>query len=350
MILVETNMKNAQQPYHDEKMKASTLMKTYMDYLKEMKFGNEINLDPLNDPDNSKMIGSRYSLITSGRGSLPSKLGSTNPNVAAMIIDMMKNLKLNKGDHIAICATGSFPAMNLAVSAAAETLELEVSFIGSVTSSSWGANDPNYTVLDMYGILNKGNLLETPMIAASIGANQDMGRSLSPKGRELAMNAIDRNELIKINEGSLSQNISKRMQIFENQAKEKGNDIDAFINIGGGIASLGSSENSHTLPSGLISNYSLDRFSDKKGVLYEMTAQSVPSINLKNIDQLLAKYKLPIDYDNNVKIGHGILFQDYKYNLLNVSLALLLLIILITIVVIIDKKQHSLGNDIIEFA
>ena len=340
MFLVEFTKKERQQAYFEEKLEAANLMQNCISYLKEIYFKNEVSIDNINDPNESCIIGTRYSEITSGRGSLPIKLSTVNPNFAALVIQLYKDAGLKSGDHIAICATGSFPALNIAACSAAKVLKLKVSLISSLTSSSWGANDPNYTFPDMYSTLQEGGFLNQNIIAASIGANQDIGRTLTPKGRDLAVEAIERNNIPFIDGSSLEQNIKKRMQLFEEREKETGQIIKLYVNIGGGVASLGGPENSNQLPPGLTKTAKLSMFPDKKGIMFEMAAKNIPFINLLNLSKLMNKYELPIDPVPLPDFGEGKLFKELKYDLRIVIGSTLLLVLLMVGVIIYDKRQN----------
>ena len=346
MISVELTKKNTQKPYYNEKYAASKLMYSCMDYLKAVEFPDEINLDPTNDPNDTRIVGPRFSIITTGRGSHTAKLSTTNPNSAAMMVEIFKQAGLQSGDHLGMCFTGSFPGLNIAAASAAEVLNLDLSIIASVTSSSWGATDPDHTIIDIYSELYEGKLLSSPIMAASIGANQDIGKSLSIRGRQAALSAIERNKIPIINEGSLSQNIDLRMELFS--SSEGNNDIDAFINIGGGIASLGSKGNSDHLRNGYLHELSSDEFIDPKGVLYQMHRAGLPVINMKDIEHMLYQYNMPLDPYPMPQIGTGGIYYGHTYNLLLVCSSLLSLIILISIVILFDQKQNALGAHIIQ--
>ncbi|MDF1548637.1 MAG: poly-gamma-glutamate system protein [Bacteroidales bacterium] len=348
MTLVEFSKNEYTEPYFQEKLAAANLMENCIEYLKNTHFKDEVSVDNINDPNDTRIIGTRYSAITSGRGALPIKLSTVNPNFAALLVELFKEANLKKGDHIAIGATGSFPALNIAALSAAEVLGLDVSYIASVTSSSWGANDPEYTYLDMQSSLIKGGLLTNKIIASSIGANDDIGRTLSPEGRELVYKAIERNNIFFINGKSLAENISARMDIFDQYEKEKRKKIKLYINIGGGIASLGSTKNSNDLPSGLFKDIKLKLFPDKIGVMFEMASRNVPLINMKHIAYLLDKYNLPLDPVPLPSPGEGKLFYDLKYDLRYVFGATAFLVFIIVGIIIFDKKQNALGNKIVK--
>ena len=347
MILVEFTKKEREQPHFEEKLEAANLMYNCLAYLKENKFKDEIAVDNINDPNDSRIIGTRFSPITSGRGSLPIKLSTVNSNFAALAVQLYKDAGLKKGDHIAIGATGSFPCLNIAASAAAEVMGLEVSFISSVSSSSWGANDPEFAYPDMHAMLQEAGLFHFPIQAASIGGNQDIGRTLSPEGRDLALDIIKRNDITPITGASLEENIQRRVQIIEDRERSTNKEIELYVNIGGGIASLGSSENAERIPAGIKKNVKLSMFPDKRGVMFEMASRRRPFVNLLNVQRLMTEYELPRDPVPLPPIGEGLLFTTLKYDLRYVFTALGILVLLIVGVIFFDKRQNALGNEVV---
>ena len=343
LIIVENSKKFQQEDFYAEKIAAASLNKKMQLHLKNTFYADEIALDNINDPNNTGLIGQQFSEITSGRGSLPVKLSTINPNFAAMIVQQIKEAGLKKGDPVGLCFTGSFPALNMATCAAVESLGLKPLLITSITSSSWGANSPALTWIDMQKSLFDAKLISFMPVAASIGGNQDIGRTLSREGRDLAVAAIDRNNISYINEGSLIANIHKRMNFFNKKQPPK-----LFINVGGGIASLGSNANATTLPSGLKTNIKIKDIPDAQGVVYEMVKNSVPILNLLNIGRLLRKYNLPKDPVPLPEVGEGTLFKAYKYDLTIVIAATSIFMALIIAVMYYDKKQNELGTLIIK--
>ena len=55
-------------------------------------------------------------------------------------------------------------------------------------------------------------MLQSKSVAASIGGGFDIGRGLSPEGRELIVEAIKRNDVEFINEKHLENSIARRME------------------------------------------------------------------------------------------------------------------------------------------
>jgi poly-gamma-glutamate system protein len=134
-------------------------------------------LDLVNDPAETGLIGPEFSLITNAQGVLGSKLTTLNPNWAGVIVDYLRRCGLKPGDPVAVALSGSFPGLNISVFAALETLELAPVVITSVGASMWGANDPDFTWLDMERLFAEENIFHIRSAAASYGGGDDMGQA-----------------------------------------------------------------------------------------------------------------------------------------------------------------------------
>jgi poly-gamma-glutamate system protein len=257
---------------------------------------------------------------------------------------MLKDAGLKEKDHVAVAFSGSFPGLNISVIAALETLKLRPIIITSVGASNYGANDPYFTWLDMEELLNQSNILHTRSVAASIGGGFDVGRGLSPEGRDLIVKAIERNKIQFLKEKNIEQSISKRMEIYEKAAH--GKPIKAYINVGGGIASLGNSVNGKLIPSGLTEYLPAGNF-PVRGVIIQMGQKGIPVIHLLNVEQLLAKFGLPESPVPSPEPGDGGIFVQRKYDVRITAVAALFLIVVILFVYLAERQHHRLGTDVV---
>lgn len=344
-LAVENSKVEVKQRWYSEKLRASMLAKDAADYIKDYRLKDGIFVDVINDPNGTALIGQEYTLTTTDRGYIEAKLSTTNPNFAAAIVDMLKEADLKKGDHIAVAFTGSFPGLNIATLAAIEILQLKPIIISSVGASNFGANDPYFTWLDMENYLFENGVLHNKSIAASIGGGGDRGRGLSPEGRNLIIESIKRNKVEFINEHYLENSIKKRLEIY-NQ-KSNGKPIKAYINVGGGIASLGASINGKLIPSGLSKMIDLQNY-PVQGVIIKMAQEHLPIIHLLKISDLLEKYNLPANPVPLPIPGEGDIFFEVKYDVLLTVIVTLIIILLIGIVYVIDNKRHRLGSEYVQ--
>ncbi|OQX75332.1 MAG: hypothetical protein B6D64_11870 [Bacteroidetes bacterium 4484_276] len=341
-IAVENSKVDVKQDWYAEKLEAAQLSQLAANYLKNYRLEKGVFVDVINDPNQTALIGQEYTLVTTDRGYIEAKLSATNPNFAAVIVQLLKDAGLKDKDNVAVAMTGSFPGLNISVLAALKTLNLRPIIISSVGASNYGANDPFFTWLDMEDIFYKSNIFNSRSVAASIGGGADLGRGLSPEGRDLIVDAIQRNNIEFINEKYLEKSIARRMGIYEEYSG--GQPIKAYINVGGGIASLGNTINGKLIPPGLTEYLPMKNF-PVRGVIVQMGQQDVPIIHLLNINQLLAKYGLPSSPVPLPEPGVGEIFVQKKYSMVVTGIATLILIIVILFVYFSEKKHHQLGTD-----
>ncbi len=336
-IWVHTSRVLVEQKAYDKKMQAAELAQKAIETIRDFRLQKGYKFDELNDPNHTGLIGEKYSLITTDRGDLTAKLTTLNPNMAAVVVDLFERAKLKEGDVVAVNVTGSMPAMNIAVLSATKVLDLAVVLISSVGASMFGATDPYFTWLDMETLLNEKGIIPYKSIAASLGGGRDLGRGLSKAGRDLIVEAIKRNNVELIQEKSLEKNIERKMALFE-EGK-----IDLYVNVGGGLSSLGDAINGRLLPPGLH-KYVLTRNIPKKGTMFLFAEQGVPVIHLLDIRKLAEEYNLPISPVPLPAPGTGQMFLEERYNLTVASIALAVLIILIGLVIFFDKSQQQFKN------
>lgn len=324
--------------YYQEKMAAATLMQTAIDSIKAYRLGQGIYLDQLNDPNQTSLIGERQSLITTDRGDLTAKLTSLNPNLAAAMVNMLKHAHLKKGDVIAMSCTGSYPAVNIAVMSAALVMELDMVIITSVGASMFGANDPDFTWLDYESFLNEKEIFPYKSVAASIGGGRDLGRGLNKIGRDLILAAIERNGIHLIQENTLEENIDRKMVIFEQEA---GKDISLYVNVGGGLSSLGNSINGRLVSPGYHRRINFKNI-PLKGTMFLFAEKGIPIIHLLDIRGFAEKYEFPTAPDPIPQPGEGSMYLDERYNITITVIALVILLCLLLVVILFDNHQMKL--------
>jgi len=326
--------------YFREKVEAAELMRKAEKVISDYRIEQKIFIDKVNDPNQTGLIGEKSTIITTDRGSLSAKLTSLNPNIAAVIVDMFKKANLKKGDKVVVSCTGSFPAVNIAVMSAAKVLGLKLTIISSVGASMFGMTDPDFTWLDAETLLNEKGIFPYKSIAASLGGGRDLGRGLNFTGRTLIKRSIKRNNVLLIHENSLEKNIKRKMALLEKDTSNP----KLYINIGGGLSSLGNSINGKLVSPGYHRHLSIKNI-PLKGTMFLFAEKGVPIIHLLNIPKIAEIYELPIAPDPLPKIGTGKIFVDTRYNVTFAGISLTILIILIFVIIFFDHQQLKLKED-----
>ena len=310
---------------YNEKKIAANLMDEAMQILKESRMENGIFVDIENDPNETGLVGSPFSLITTDEGDLDSKLTTLDPNFSAVIVDLMMQLNLQSNDTVAILMTGSMPGANLAVLSACQAVGITPLIISSLGASQWGANQIDFTWLDMESILIKKGLYFSKSIAASIGGRNDMGRLLSPSGRKIITDVIESYNIPLIRNQRLAENITARMNIYSSYLPIQ--NYKAVINVGGGVASLGTSFNSKLLPPGVVERSDLMNISRPggiEGVFSKFLTSGVPGLHILNIRPITEQFNIPFAPIPTPEIGLGSLYAKERYSLLIAVLCLMI--------------------------
>ena len=324
----------------EQKIIAANLMEDAMQLLKNSRMEEGVFVDIENDPNETGLVGSPFSLITTDEGDLDSKLTTLDPNFSAVIVDLMSQLGLTSEDTVALLMTGSMPGANLAVLSACQAMGVTPIIISSLGASQWGANQVDFTWLDMESILIENGLYLSSSIAASIGGRNDMGRLLSPSGRKILTENIASYDIPLIKNKKLAENIKTRMNIYSSYLP-----IDpykAIINVGGGVASLGTSFNSKLLPPGIVQRSDLtniNRPGGIEGVFSKFINSRVPGLHILNIRPLTEQFKIPFAPIPVPKIGSGSLYANERYSLLLAAICLVIVSGAVLIVGIQSKKN-----------
>jgi len=341
MVSVELFKTRQKQPYYDEKIKAAQTMKKGLEAIcaYHKRYIGPIN--PEVDPALSGIIGLPASPITTNMGYLPAKQTTVNPNWAAVLVDMLKEARVKEGATIAMGLSGSFPAMNLAAFVAADALKLKVIAISTASASTWGGNNPQFTWLDMERVLSKKGIISTRSVAASLGGEGDKAMGTTKKSRNALREAIRRNSPQFLEVDGAEDSIEKRMAIFQEHAG--GKRIAAYINIGGGRASVGPRIGKKRYHPGLNRRPPKNAL-QIDSVTTRFAKAGVPIIHIYRIHDLADKYGLPKNPESIPKVGGGDIFINLEYNLYLVAGCLLALSFILHLFLKMDIGYRIFGS------
>jgi len=334
-------------PVHAEayrkKLEAVRLMQRAEAALAQVKRERGVAIDPKNDPEGYGVIGPQFTLITTDRGAQSAKSLAAHPNFAAAVAQMMLQAGVRDGDLVAVGMTGSLPGLNLAVLGACRAIGASPVIITSAGASMFGATDPEFTWLDMESVLVEKRVWPFRSVAASLGGGGDAGRGLSPSGRDLLRQAIDRNHAVFLDPPSLMEGVKQRVAIYDSIAAAQRKRIRLYINVGGGLASLGGTQNGRLIPPGL-SRRLKSRNYPNRGVINVLGERGIPVIHLLEVERLARDFDISADGVTLVKPGAGLLFIRYRYNLWLVAIAAAVVLAANLLVLRHDLRQRLLGQ------
>jgi len=301
-IFVMTVLSARETSLRQEMIEAARLMARAETTVRDCRMAKGIPADDRADPNRTGLIGLETSPITTSLGNLAAKRTTANPAFAALIVSLLDEAGVRRGDTVALGASSSFPGLIVGTLSAAKVMGLKPVAISSLGASEWGANNPAFNWLDMDNCLRTAGLLDFRPAALAIGGDEDVGRDMDPAGRALLAARIEQSGVFFIEKPDLEANVGERLRLYE--AGARGRPIRAFINIGGSWANIGTNAEVLKLKPGLLGGV-YNPAQNERGVLQEMATRKIPVIHLLNVRGLCARYGLPWDPKPLPKPGEG---------------------------------------------
>jgi len=262
------------------------------------------------------MLGNDWSPITTTLGSLEAKEIAANPAFASLVVRWLDDADIHAGDRVGVTLSGSFPSLAICVFAALKTLGITATVVSSVGASSYGANQPDATWIDIESWLAAGDAsFDFRSVLVTIGAEGDAGGGLSDEGIEEARLAARRNGIELYEPESLEEAIATKTALFERS------DIELLINIGGNQASLGACPHASTIRNGYHRSTGFCRHRDR-GVMFRLAEKGIPYIHIIDIKDLARRYCISADGGEG---AGSCLFAEMHANRMAVIAALILI-------------------------
>ena len=228
----------AQQPAPDAdaKLAATALMTRWEECIRGYKA--ELGL-PLSEDDlhGSGLIGEPYTFITTTNGALEAKRTAANPEMAALLVEMLTEAGVKPGDTVGAGFSGSFPGLDLATLAACQTMGVHCVYIASVGASTYGANQPELTFPDMALRLWQDGELDTAPALVTPGGQDDCGYDMDQDLLEGILARVEAGGLTVMRQPDFEANLQARMALYEEQGP-----ITCFVGVGGNLTTTGPGE------------------------------------------------------------------------------------------------------------
>ena len=300
---------------YDLQIEAANKSKEAMNAIKIRKeeLGIELSKE---DKYESGMLGPLHTQIQTTEGDPVAKRTSTNPNFAAVYIEMFRKAGLKAGDEIAIITSGSFPALNIQATIASQVYGLKTITMTGIGASSYGATDVNFTYFDIAQYLYQLGYYENNIDYVSFGGDNDDGFEFPSDVKTNIRTRIDASGVKLIEESDFEKNIQLRIKYIY----EKCPNVKLLLNVGGSLVSMGSGYTNAVKYRGLVMpNYmglnvsSTD--SKHKGLMEIFLEKGLPIIQMLNISKIAYEYGLPQDPVGLVDAGMGDVYNEIKYHI-----------------------------------
>lgn len=285
-VALQANTPRPTIPWTSEMRQAALNMGRAIETLARHGEGADIAIDESLDPNRTGLIGPEMTPLFTTLGQLEAKRTTTNPDLAGLLVYLLRRAGVSSGDTIAVGSSASFPALLIATQTAAEAMDVHPVTILSLGASAYGATRPEFNLLDIQQTLMNEGVVSTAPAAVSLGGENDVGGEFDPALRERLLRQVRASGIDVLDEPDLRRNVARRMAVYGRPA--------AFVNIGGADANLGTSPLVLRVEPGLNMDLPLPP-PEQRGVLFEMAAHGTPVIHLLHIRGLALRYGLPWD-------------------------------------------------------
>ncbi len=274
-------------------MQAAQKMQQAIDVVRVAVLSKGVRFDDVVDPNHTGLVGDEYTDLTTTLGSLEAKRTTTNPAMAGLMTQLLREAGVKPGDTIAVGCSGSFPAMAIATLAASEALGITPLMIVSLGSSSYGATRTEMTLLDILKMLDSAKVFGRLPEAVSLGGADDIGNEFEAEVRTMLIEKINHSGVPFLFEPNLQRNVARRLQLYFGNSGLR--HIAAFVNIGGNYADIGTSPLVLKLDPGVNRTMEIPRAKETHGVVFAMANRHIPLVHVLNIKGLALKYGIPWD-------------------------------------------------------
>jgi poly-gamma-glutamate system protein len=316
-------------PYADEMRLATEKAQEWFNLIDQMKTEKGIKSDTRSSVPNHFMIGNEWSDITTSLGSLQAKETSTNPEFAALVVRLLHEADMDKNDTIGIILSGSFPSLAVTVLAALQTLEIEAVVISSLGASTYGANQPGATWIDMEHYLIRKGGLKYHSELLTLGGENDNASWIGDQGKSQLLMAARRNQKDLFTSSSIVESVESKTDLFLSKH------ISLLINIGGNMSALGTCSHSINIPNGL--NFTMKNCDDEnKGVIARINKSGIPFIHFLDIQDIAIRYGM--DFSPGNTYAEAINLYTKKND--NETLPIIILLCCLMPIIILKKKYN----------
>jgi poly-gamma-glutamate system protein len=297
VLLIVTSEQSKVNAYDDMVM-VSTKSQEAFQIIRDYKLSHGIN-----SPHESGMLGQDFTWITTTLGSKESKTTAANPNFAAVIYVYVKQLDLEQGDHVAVNLSGSFPSLDIMTIIILEHMGLIPVIQSSIGASTYGANDPELTYIDMENLLLEKGIIESKSILFTNGGHNDTGSDMDETILTEIILRLESLGYTHYYEDDLELNIETRMTYFD--------ETKALINVGGNMVSQTKTDLGYFDQHGYLS--STLRNTSTNGLIGRFLSSNRDVIHLLDIKAIALERGLPID-PVNPQVGEGQVYVTTYYD------------------------------------
>ncbi len=240
------------------------------------------------DPWRTGLIGIEWSPITTTLGPVEAKRTAADPLWSVYTLRRFRDTGLRKGDRVVLLSSSSFPGLVFSILAAVEHYGLDLVWIHSLGSSTWGANRPDLPWPRIASFLRKEGFISARPEWYTLGGVNETALDMSPEGREILTLAAEEDKAPLLDADNLDTMISMKTGIVRSAAPR------LVILIGGSHSTFGGRE---IVPpgGGLYDRTDLGRIDAGDGVFRKVLEDGIPVLHFLSMRSLSSAAGIPYD-------------------------------------------------------
>ncbi len=279
-------------PYRSQMLAAAGVMQAASKLLYAEKERLGLLPPAATDPNKTGMIGLEYTPMTTTPGELPAKRTTTSPDFAAAMVKMLAGQKIAAGAPVVVVLSGSYVGGDVAMLAALEVLQLKPILIISAGTSQFGANDPEFNIIDMLKLLRERGVISTKGVIAVLGGTDGAGGGQDAPSRASLHASAAADGIPVIDTQPLAAMVDEL--VAKARAELRGTEPGAVINVGAGIVGPGTCDESFTFPPG-VTTTPVPCTAGTAGILMKMAGPGLPVVHIINMMRLSAELGFAYD-------------------------------------------------------
>ncbi len=247
------------------------------------------------DPNETGMVGQEYTPMTTTAATLADKRTATNFDFAAALVRYMAGVGVGSGSKVLLIELGSFLGADLAVLAALQALDADVTYIPSLGSSQWGANDLELNLAEILALLSERGILTIEPLAVVLGGRSATGGNMEPGAPDVLRASIARHDFPFVGDRPLVE-IVDELAARVRGATGGGKSFALMVKVGGSVISLGTCPENRKYASDGGLRPRLETCSGSTpGLLYMLGRDDTPVLQILNMRAISEEMGLPYD-------------------------------------------------------
>jgi len=291
LIIITLNQSKKETEISSDQANAVLYMKEMISLVSDYCNKTGIIIDSLADPGKTGLIGPEMTGIVTTLGDPEAKRTSIQPEMAELIVKLLKESGVKSKDTISLGCSGSFPGLLLASLSAANAMNLTCKSIISVGASSYGATRPEFTILDIYMLLLENDLTDAKPVGVSLGGEDDNASDWDPSVKKQITDKILDSGFFLIECLHFKDCVDLRDSLC---GFSSSGGVKVFINAGGAMANIGTSSTILGMKPGIVRNFGIPP-QNQQGAIHRALLAGIPVIHLLNLKGLAREYGLKWD-------------------------------------------------------